>query len=127
MKKIIVCMLIFCLMVSLVGCGNQSALNIVGAKKIVLMNGNTGDKTVITDTDTIQSITDNFNSLKLRRQGKVNSGGWTYGIRWYDETEKELARISCGAEPSSITKDGYVWVITGGSVNTEMLKNIINQ
>ena len=132
MKKFfLVCMLAFCMVLSLAGCGSQSAsssgLSIADAKKVVLMDGNTGDVVEITDTETIQNITDNFNSLKLQQQGKVDSSGWTYGIRWYDESEKEIANISCGAEPTSITKDGYVWVITDGSVNTEMLKKIINQ
>lgn len=119
------------MIVSLAGCGSQSAsnsgLSIADAKKIVLMDGNTGNIVEITDTETIQNITDNFNSLTLQRQEKVNSSGWTYGIRWYDEAEKEIANISCGAEPTSITKDGYVWVITDGSVNTEMLKKMLNQ
>ncbi len=131
MKKILVYILAFCIVLSLAGCGSQSVsssgLNITDAKKIVLTNGNTGDRVEITDTETIQSITDNFNSIKLQKRGKVNSSGWTYGIRWYDESEKEIANISCGAEPSSITKDGYVWVITDGSVNTEMLNSILNQ
>ena len=131
MKKIIVSMLVFCMIVSLAGCGSQSAssseLSIADAKKVVLMDGNTGDIVEITDTETIQNITDNFNSLKLQQQGKVDSSDWTYSIRWYDETEKEIAHISCGAEPTSIAKDGYVRVITDGSVNTEMLKKIINQ
>jgi uncharacterized protein YcfL len=131
MKKIIVSMLVFCMVVSLAGCGSQSAssseLSIADAKKVVLMDGNTGDIVEITDTETIQNITDNFNSLKLQQQGKVDSTGWLYGIKWYDESEKEIANIHCGGEPTSITKDGYVWVIIDGSVNTEMLNNILNQ
>ena len=131
MKKILVYVLAVCMIALLAGCGSQSAssseLNIVDAKKVVLIDGNTGDVIEITDIETIRSITDDFNSLKLQKQGKVDSTGWTYGIKWYDESEKEIANIFCGAEPTSISKDGYVWVITDGSVNTEMLNNILNQ
>ena len=131
MKKLLACMLALCMILLLAGCGSRSAsssgLSIADAKKVVLMDGNTGNAVEITDTETIQDITDNFNSLMLQRQGKVDSSGWTYGIRWYDEAEKEIANISCGSEPTSITKDGYVWVITDGSVDTQMLKEIIDQ
>ena len=90
------------------------------------MNGNTGDVVEISDTETIQSITDNFNSLTLQKKGKVDGTGWTYGIRWYDEAEKEIANISCGAEPKSITKDGYVWNITSGSIDTTLINELLN-
>ena len=125
MKKMFVWMLALCLIVSLAGCGSRSAFHIAGAKKVVLIDGNTGAAFEITDAETSRRITGDFNSLKLQKQGKADSSGWTYGIRWYDEAGKEIAGISCGAEPTSITKDGCVWAITEGCVNTELLNSMM--
>ncbi len=129
MKKIIVYIMALCAAVSLVGCGSHAGdsmqLNMDDVKKIVLMYGGTGAQAEITDAATISMLTDNFNTLTLKREGKVDSTGWTYGIGWYDEEGKELAKLYCGAEPETITKDGYVWDIISGSVDVALLNELL--
>jgi uncharacterized protein YcfL len=131
MKKIIVFVLALFTVAALVGCSNHTEgsmqLNKDNVKKIVLTYGGNGSQAEITDAETISTITDNFNTLTLKKDGKVNSTGWTYCIGWYDKEGNESAKIYCGAEPKSIVKDGYVWNVTSGSVDVVLLSELLNK
>ena len=128
MKKILAFLLVFCISAVFFGCGNAgdpSHLDIPAAKKIVLKNGSTGTLTEITDPETVSMITDSFRALTLKKEGKADSTGWTYGISWFDEDDQELLKLYCGAEPESISINGYVWAITGGSVDAALLDRLL--
>ena len=128
MKKIFAFLLLFCIFAASFGCGKAGDpvhLEIPDTKKIILRNGSTGAFTEITDPEAVSMITDSFRTLTLKKEGKTDSTGWTYGISWLDENEKELLKLYCGAEPESVSMDGYDWTITGGSVDVALLDRLL--
>ena len=87
--------------------------------------GDDGSQVEITDEETIAAITENFNTLILNRDKKIDSTGWTYSVGWYDADGNELTKIYCGAQSDSITRDGYVWKIVSGSIDVDLLNDLL--
>lgn len=129
MKRIITLFFALLTVFSLVGCGNNTEeslqLSVDSVKKITIIYGNDGSQVEITDEETIAAITENFNSLILNRDKKTDSTGWTYSVRWYDADGNELTEISCWAQSDSITRDGYVWKIASGSIDVDLLNDLL--
>lgn len=130
MKRILTLFFALLTVFSLVGCGNYTEeslqLSVDSVKKITIIYGNDGSQVEITDEETIDAITENFNSLILNRDKKTDSTGWTYSVRWYDADGNELTKISCfGAQSDSITRDGYVWKIASGSIDFDLLNELL--
>lgn len=130
MKRIITMFFALLTVFSLVGCGNNTEeslqLSVDSVKEITIMYGNDGSQVEITDEETIAAITENFNTLILNRDKKIDSTGWAYSVRWYDADGNELTKISCfGAQSDSITRDGYVWKIASGSIDFDLLNELL--
>jgi len=129
MKRIITLFFALLTVFSLVGCGNNTEeslqLSVDSVKKITIIYGNDGSQVEITDEETIAAITENFNTLILNRDKKTDSTGWTYSVRWYDADGNELTKISCWAQSDSITRDGYVWKIASGSIDVDLLNDLL--
>ena len=130
MKRIITLFFALLIVFSLVGCGNNTEeslqLSVDSVKKITIIYGNDGSQVEITDEETIAAITENFNTLILNRDKKTDSTGWAYSVRWYDADGNELTKISCfGAQSDSITRDGYVWKIASGSIDFDLLNELL--
>ena len=129
MKKIITLFFALLIVFSLVGCGNNTEeslqLSVDSVKKITIIYGNDGSQVEITDEETIAAITENFNTLILNRDKKIDSTGWTYSVGWYDADGNELTKIYCGAQSDSITRDGYVWKIASGSIDVDLLNDLL--
>ena len=129
MKRIITLFFALLTVFSLVGCGNNTEeslqLSVDSVKKITIIYGNDGSQVEITDEETIDAITENFNSLILNRDKKIDSTGWTYSVGWYDADGNELTKISCWAQSDSITRDGYVWKIASGSIDVDLLNDLL--
>lgn len=129
MKRIITLFFALLTVFSLVGCGNNTEeslqLSVDSVKKITIIYGNDGSQVEITDEETIAAITENFNTLVLNRDKKIDSTGWTYSVRWYDADGNELTKISCWAQSDSITRDGYVWKIASGSIDVDLLNDLL--
>ena len=129
MKRIITLFFALLTVFSLVGCGNNTEeslqLSVDSVKKITIIYGNDGSQVEITDEETIAAITENFNTLILYRDKKTDSTGWAYSVRWYDADGNELTKISCWAQSDSITRDGYVWKIASGSIDVDLLNDLL--
>ena len=129
MKRIITLFFALLTVFSLVGCGNNTEeslqLSVDSVKKITIIYGNDGSQVEITDEETIAAITENFNTLILNRDKKTDSTGWTYSVGWYDADGNELTKISCWAQSDSITRDGYVWKIASGSIDVDLLNDLL--
>ncbi len=129
MKRIITLFFALLTVFSLVGCGNNTEeslqLSVDSVKEITIMYGNDGSQVEITDAETIAAITENFNTLVLNRDKKIDSTGWAYSVSWYDADGNELTKIFCGEQSDSITRDGYVWKIVSGNIDVDLLKDLL--
>ncbi len=130
MKRIITLFFALLTVFSLVGCGNNTEeslqLSVDSVKKIIILySDQNGSQVEITDEETIAAITENFNTLILNRDKKPDSTGWSYSVSWYDADGNELTKIFCGEQSDSITRDGYVWKIASGSIDVDLLNDLL--
>ena len=125
LRKITVLFLILLVSLLLAACGKQKTFALEYPKKVLLMSGNTGESVEIADEDVIRRITDNMNSVQLQRKSKINSSGWSYNIRWYDDTGAEMGNLSTGRDGTIIFYDGYEWAAVSGSIDTKLLDNVL--
>ena len=72
----------------------EPKFEIGAAAKITVLSGTTGDQVEITDTESIQYITDNINGLTYSKGEKVNSDGWNYALIWYDMDGNEQKKLT---------------------------------
>ena len=94
MKKIllVVCIIV---MLSTVACSSRTHKFEIGeAAKITVTSGTTGEQVEITETESIQYITDNINALTYSKGEKVNSDGWSYAMIWYDKDGNEQKKLT---------------------------------
>ena len=73
MKKLAALSLAIALILSLAGCAAQAKTFDIGkASKLVITSGSNGESVEVTDAKCIKQITDNFNALKFKDEGKIN-------------------------------------------------------
>ena len=128
MKKYLVpvCALIICgvTLLFLTCRSKEKTFDIEGAAKIVVMSGNTGLRVDVTDKDTIQQITDNINSITFKRESKIASSGFRYGINWYDADGQIIESIGTGGDVHHMFYDGYNWYAVSGKIDMEFLDDL---
>ena len=98
MKKIllVVCIIV---MLSTVACSSRTHKFEIGdSAKITVTSGTTGEQVEITETESIQYITDNINALTYSKGEKVNSDGWSYALIWYDQNGIEQKNLTVLSE-----------------------------
>ena len=93
MKKIVLVVCAF-IVLCMVACSSRTHKFEIGdAAKIIVTSVTNGEQVEITDTESIQHITDNINGLTYSKGEKVNSDGWSYGLIWYDQNGIEQKKL----------------------------------
>lgn len=94
MKKIVLVVCAF-IVLCMAACSSRTHKFEIGdAAKIIVYSGTTGEQVEITDTESIQYITDNINGLTYSKGEKVNSDGWSYALIWYDKDGNEQKKLT---------------------------------
>ena len=94
MKKIVLVVCAF-IVLCMAACSSRTHKYEIGdAAKIIVYSGTTGEQVEITDTESIQYITDNINGLIYSKGEKVNSDGWSYALIWYDKDGNEQKKLT---------------------------------
>ena len=94
MKKIVLVVCAF-IVLCMAACSSRTHKFEIGdAAKIIVYSGTTGEQVEITDTESIQHITDNINGLTYSKGKKVNSDGWSYALIWYDKDGNEQKKLT---------------------------------
>lgn len=99
-------------------------LNIENAASIVLKSGNTGTEIEITEADIIEEITVHFNSLTFRKDGEVDSDGWTYWLKWYDADGNLISDIVV-LSSDKIAYGDYYYTAEDGVIDTDLLDALL--
>ena len=94
MKKIVLVVCAFIVLCTAACSSRTHKFEIGDAAKIIVSSGTTGDQVEITDTESIQYITDNINGLTYSKGEKVNSDGWSYALIWYDKDGSDLKKLT---------------------------------
>ena len=113
MKKLAALSLAIALILSLAGCAAQAKTFDIGkASKLVITSGSNGESVEVTDAECIKQITDNFNALKFKDEGKIDRDGWSYLISWLAEDGSCIEKITALGD-GSITYGGHYYTVEG--------------
>ena len=120
MKKTMAVLDILCLLL-LSGCGGSKQFHITDAQKVTLSCADFCSGLVITDSDTIQQITDNINALRFQQEGSSGeSTDWSYHLCWYGADGALLEEIFVVGD-RTIQCDGYVWSASQAGIDIAFL------
>jgi len=114
MKKLIAIVLTIICVLALVGCSNKNmTFNIGEASKINIKSGLTGHEVDVTDSETIQNITQDINDLRFEKTSKMDGEvGYAYMLEWFDADGKQIASITITDENGyQIIHDGYYYKV----------------
>ena len=130
MKKVIALLLVLVCVLGLVGYLNKNMTFDIGeASKINIKSGLTGDEVNVTDTEIIQSITHNINSLRFEK-ASANDGkvGYIYMLKWFDADGSQMATITVTEEGGhQISHDGYFYRVGADhSIDTALIEELLN-
>ena len=125
MKKIIILIFTLVFIFTLNGCSSApKTFEIVGATKLIIISGDTGDSISITNSDEIKYITDNITSLKYSKCNKVNSDGWSYSLQWFDKNDQNIETLTLLGDGYTIIYDGFYY--KGMSIDYEIDLTFLN-
>ncbi len=110
MKKITALLLTIVFMLGSAGCVKQNVqFDIKVAYKITIFSGSTGEKVEITDANTVDHITSNFNAIAFRKDTSSKGyDGYAYQITWYDADGKQI-ELATVMSATRISYDGYFY------------------
>ena len=94
---------------------------------IEVMSGLTGQRIKVKDTDGVQKVLDDIESLKYEKKNAVEEVGYAYRIRFYNENDDELGRIFVTEENGhQISYDGYYYLIEANqNINVDFLEELL--
>ena len=94
---------------------------------IEVMSGLTGQKITVKDTDSVQNVMDDIESLKYEKKNAVEEVGYAYRIRFYNENYDELGRIFITEENGhQISYDGYYYLVEADqNINVDYLEELL--
>ena len=108
---------------------NHTQLKIDDAEKLLIMSGSTGETVELTDTNTLEKITQNITGLSFEKMGKVESDGWYYNLRWYDSSDALLMNLSISdTNGYQIIYNGHYYIVAADlCIDMEAIENAFNQ
>lgn len=94
---------------------------------IEVMSGLTGQRIKVKDTDSVQKVMDDIESLKYKKKNAVEEVGYAYRIRFYNENDDELGRIFITEENGhQISYDGYYYLVEADlNINVDFLEELL--
>ncbi|WFA08772.1 immunoglobulin-like domain-containing protein [Tissierella sp. Yu-01] len=91
-----------------------------------MRSGNTGNTVEITDTNNIQQITNNINSLEYEEgDPSNNSSGWLYSIKWYNTDGKLIEQIVI-LDNKTIDYEDKFYKVSDGNIDIELLDDLLS-
>lgn len=127
MKRILVILLVLCAVIPLAGCGAKTmTFDLSGAQKIVIYSPS-GEKTAVTDPDTVRQLADNIMSLTFTRdRSSKDMNGFGPIVQFSDSGDNRLCSFSVSDE-RTISCDGYFWIAEGGSIDTDLINELMKK
>ena len=97
MKKLITWILVFICVLIIVGCSNHMTFDINNASRLNIKSP--FGEVYIRDSETVQRITENINSLRFEKTSEANGEeDYVYLLTWFDAEDKELESIAITEE-----------------------------
>ena len=105
----------------------ETNMDLDSVSHIEVMSGLTGQKITVKDTDHVQKVMDDIESLKYEKKNAVEEVGYAYRIRFYDENYDELGRIFITEENGhQISYDGYYYFVEADqNINVDYLEELL--
>ena len=134
MKKILVGMFLLIFGICLVGCNNNSKINIPKSHSLQITKYENGLETqtiIVKDIEIIEQIVDNFNSLKLEEMDYIKPHVKMYTFIFYDNAnEKEwikLKKVDIETTHCLTIDDGNTpYGIKNGDIDFEFIDSIFS-
>jgi uncharacterized protein YcfL len=126
MKKIIALIFaVVCMALLLTACGSKQ-LNMKEADYIVLINEEVNTSVKITDIQTVKKITDNINSLSLKKGESVRvPPGWSHQLVWYNANDKIIGVIGV-LDDSTLGYNDYYYSVSDGSIDIDFFDELLD-
>ena len=92
--------------------------------QIVVFNGNTGNRFIVSDSEEIACIIENIQNTKMRRD-KISTGysGSQYHLYCKDENGEEITMLIVNSS-STIRKDPFFYRAENGELCSDYLRNL---
>lgn len=134
MKKILVGMFLLIFGICLVGCNNNSKINIPKSQSIQITkyeNGLEKQTIIVKDIEIIEKIVDNFNSLKLEEMDYIKPHVTMYTFIFYDSTNEKawnkLKKVDIETTHCLTIDDGNTpYGIKNGDIDFEFIDSIFS-
>ena len=94
---------------------------------IEVMSGLTGQKITVKDADSVQKVMSDIESLSYEKKGEVESAGYAYRIRFYNENYDELGMLFITEENGhQISYDGYYYLVEADqNIDVDYLEELL--
>ena len=134
MKKILVSIFLLVFGLCLVGCYNNSRINIPKSQSIQITkyeNGLEKQTIIVKDIEIIEKIVDNFNSLKLEEMDYIKPHVTMYTFIFYDSTNEKawnkLKKVDIETTHCLTIDDGSApYGIKNGDIDFEFIDSIFS-
>lgn len=124
MKKILALVLVLCLFGTLAACTDVTRISIDDPAKITLEKAGGGIAITLTDSKTVQRITDVVEQIPLQA-AEANGEAWTYRIVWLDADGNQITEITiAGAQIRLEGKSYNLGIGVDISAVTDILETI---
>lgn len=124
MKKLITWILVFICVLIIVGCSNHMTFDINNASRLNIKSP--FGEVYIRDSETVQRITENINSLRFEKTSEANGEeDYVYLLTWFDAEDKELESIAITEENGyRIRYNGYYYKVGADlCIDVELIKD----
>ncbi|MDY0278662.1 MAG: hypothetical protein RBQ97_11330 [Acholeplasma sp.] len=123
MKKLMF-ILVICIILTLAGCGTKQ-LSMKESKYIVLKDEDNGEYIEITDEETVEKITNDINSLSLKKGKTIElPPGWSYQLIWYNSNDEIQGVIGIVDGSTLGYKDNYYSVSKDEIIDIELFDEL---
>ena len=134
MKKILVSIFLLVFGLCLVGCDNNSRINIPKSQSIQITkyeNGLEKQTIIVKDIEIIEKIVDNFNSLKLEEMDYIKPHVTMYTFIFYDSTNEKacnkLKKVDIETTHCLTIDDGNtLYGIKNGNIDFEFVDSLFS-
>lgn len=127
MKKITALVLALALILSIAGCSSDiMTLNVGRASRLELISGVTGRTVELNDAGSIGRISGNINSLEFARSGRLDSGSWSYALKWFAADGSCTEKLTV-IDSRTIVHSGSAYTVLSpnGGIDLDLLQGFL--